>query len=101
MLRVVLLGDIAGAIGCRAVVQQVGFLRERYRADLIIANAENAAGGSGLTPSLYKRLVDAGIDGITLGDHVYKKDAIVNTLQREANIIRPANLAMQAAGKQW
>jgi metallophosphoesterase (TIGR00282 family) len=101
MIRVALLGDIVGVGGCRAVAQQMPVLRERYRADLVIANAENAAGGSGLTPTLYQRLVSAGVDGMTLGDHVFKKDTIVNTLQREPNIIRPANLPMQAAGKQW
>lgn len=101
MLRVVFLGDIVGQPGVRAVIQQLPAIRERWRPDLVIANAENAANGTGLTPTLYDRLVAAGIDAITLGDHVYKKVQINGVLQRQANIIRPANLAEQAVGKTW
>ena len=101
MIRVVILGDIVGKPGVRAVTQQLPTLRERYQPHLIVANAENAANGTGLTPSLHHRLIEAGIDGITLGDHVYKKQQIIGTLQRETNIIRPANLARQAAGRTW
>lgn len=101
MIRVVILGDIVGKPGVRAVTQQLPVIRERYQPDLVVVNAENAANGTGLTPSLYQRLIDLGIDGITLGDHVYKKLQIVSTLQRESNIIRPANLSHHAAGKTW
>lgn len=101
MLRIVILGDIVGKPGVRAVTQQLPVIRERYRPDLVIVNAENAANGTGLTPSLYQRLIDIGVDGITLGDHVYKKQQIAGTLQRESNIIRPANLSEHAAGKVW
>ena len=101
MLRIVLLGDIVGQVGVRAVMQQMPVLRERYRPDLVIANAENASKGSGLTPELYARLKQAGVDGITLGDHVYRKKQIVATLQREPDIIRPANLSGHAEGKSW
>ncbi len=100
-LRIAFLGDIVGGPGCKAVTQQLPVLRERYHPDLVIANAENAANGSGLTPELYKKLCSRGIDAMTLGDHVYKKKQIVQTLEREANITRPANLAAGAAGKRW
>ncbi len=96
-----MLGDIVGDCGVRAVEQQVAEVRKRWRPHLIIANAENAAGGSGLTPTLYKRLCAAGIDGITLGDHALRKAQIVNTLKTEANIIRPANLPEQVVGHRW
>lgn len=99
MLRIAILGDIVGVPGCKAVVQQAPILREKHGVDVIVANGENAAQGSGLTPTLYQRLVAAGVDGITLGDHVFRKEAIVATLSREANIIRPANLPVHAAGK--
>ena len=90
-----------GGPGCKALSQQLPVLRERYGPDLVIVNAENAAGGSGLTPEIYRKLCDRGVDGITLGDHVYKKKQIVRTLEREPNIIRPANLSSGAAGKRW
>ena len=100
-LRIAVLGDIVGGPGCKAVSQKLPVLRERWAPNLVIANAENAANGSGLTPELYQKLCDRGIDAITLGDHVYKKKQIVRTLEREPNIIRPANLSAGAAGKRW
>jgi metallophosphoesterase (TIGR00282 family) len=100
-LRIVFLGDIVGGPGCKAVTQQVPVIRERWSPDLIIANAETAASGTGLTPEIYKKLCARGIDAITLGDHVYKKKQIVPTLESETNIIRPANLSGGAAGKRW
>ncbi len=96
-----MLGDIVGLSGRQAVAQQIPHLRERYHPDLILANAENAANGSGLTPELYKKLCDAGITGLTLGDHVYKKAQIFPTLKKEENLIRPANLPAKAVGRTW
>jgi len=100
-LRIVFLGDIVGGPGCKAVSQLVPAIRERWEPDLVIANAENAANGTGLTPEIYKKLCARGIDAFTMGDHVYKKKQIVQTLQAESNIIRPANLSGGASGKRW
>jgi len=100
-LRIVFLGDIVGGPGCKAVSQLVPVIRERWDPGLLIVNAENAANGTGLTPEIYKKLCARGVDAITLGDHVYKKKQIVQTLQSESNIIRPANLSAGAAGKRW
>ena len=100
-LRVVMLGDIVGQPGRLAVAQLVPTIRQRWQPDLIIANAENAAGGSGLMPEQYAKLSDAGIDAFTLGDHVYKRAQIVPTLETQANIIRPANLPAGAKGRRW
>ena len=52
--------------------------------DLVVANAENAAGGSGLTPEIYQELITAGVDGITMGDHVYRRKEIFPLLQTDA-----------------
>jgi 2',3'-cyclic-nucleotide 2'-phosphodiesterase len=100
-IRVAMLGDVVGLPGRQAIAQQMAELRRRYRADLVIANAENTASGSGLTPEQYAKLCASGVDGITLGDHVYKRAQIVPTLERQANIIRPANLPALAKGRRW
>ncbi|QQE13694.1 YmdB family metallophosphoesterase [Planctomycetota bacterium] len=100
-MRIIILGDIVGTPGRQAVTQAIPVLREQYSPDLIIANAENASNGTGLTPDLYKKLVKAGVDAFTLGDHVYKKNHIIPTLQRESNIIRPANLSHKALGNRY
>jgi len=100
-LRVLFLGDVVGMPGVQAVRQAVPLLKERYRPHLIIANAENAANGTGLTPDLYRKLCEAGIDAMTLGDHVYKKQQILRTLEESDNLIRPANISEQAVGARW
>lgn len=96
-----MLGDIVGMPGVNAVCQLAPALRQQFNADLIIANAENAHEGSGITPTLYRRLIDAGIDGITLGDHAYRRMQIKSVLESQQNIIRPANLPRQAIGRTW
>ena len=96
-----MLGDIVGRSGRLAVMQQIPELRRRFEPDLIIANAENAANGSGLTPEHYRKLCAAGLDALTMGDHVFKKQQIGATLEEQPNIIRPLNLAAGAKGKGW
>lgn len=99
--RLVMLGDIVGTPGRQAVAQCIGSIRKRFDPDLVLANAENAANGSGLTPQLYEKLCKVGVDAMTLGDHAYRKKQITNTLETKANIIRPANLPPAAKGRGW
>ena len=98
-MRIAYLGDIVGTPGRRALTQQITTLRQHHRADLVIANAENIANGSGITPEQYKRLCDAGVDGMTLGDHAFRKQQIAATLNSANNLIRPINLPGRAWGK--
>jgi metallophosphoesterase (TIGR00282 family) len=97
-LRIVFLGDIVGRPGMRVATKSVKWLRKKLFASVVLANAENAADGSGLTVNQYKRLVTAGFDGITLGDHVYRKREIMPILDSESNIVRPANFPSNSAG---
>lgn len=99
-LTIAFLGDIFGAPGRRVVQQQLPLLREKFQPDVVIANAENARAGSGLSPELYHKLRALGIDGITLGDHVFRDQSIVSVLQKpDEPIARPANLPAKAAGR--
>jgi metallophosphoesterase (TIGR00282 family) len=100
-MRLLFIGDIVGRPGRDIVRRAVPGLIISQRLDLVIANAENAAGGSGLTPEIYKELLGAGVDAITLGDHIYRRREILPILQREANIVRPANLPDEAIGRSW
>lgn len=93
-----MIGDIVGKPGLRIASSAVPYLRGVVGANGIIANAENAADGSGLRCKDYRMLVEAGIDGITLGDHVYRKREIMLVLEKETNIVRPANLSPDAPG---
>jgi metallophosphoesterase (TIGR00282 family) len=100
-MRLLLIGDIVGRPGRDIVKRAVPWLIEDCNLDLVVANAENAAGGSGLTPDIYKDLIGAGVDAITLGDHIYRRREIFPILQREGNIVRPANLPEEAIGRTW
>ena len=101
-LTVAFLGDIYGSPGRQVVEQQLPRLRAEHQPDLIIANAENVCSGSGLSPRHYERLRGCGIDGITLGDHVYREQKIVSVLEDPAApILRPANLPTRAVGRPY
>jgi metallophosphoesterase (TIGR00282 family) len=98
-VRILCLGDIVGRPGRQVVHQKLPTLVRQQQVDLVIANAENIAGGSGITQNLFNKLRSYGVDVITLGDHVFRKIDIVPTLQASERIVRPANLASGAAGR--
>lgn len=98
-MRILFIGDIVGKPGHKVVSENVAAIRQEYKLDYIIANAENAADGSGLTPKIYQSLVAAGIDGITLGDHIYRRREIYPILDSEMNIVKPANYPDAAPGR--
>src|SRR5579862_8905600 len=97
--RILCLGDIVGRPGRQAVHQLLPGLVRQHQVDLVVANAENIAGGSGITQNLFHKIRSYGVDVVTLGDHVYKKLDIVPTLQTSERIVRPANLSAAAAGR--
>lgn len=97
-MRFLLLGDIVGKPGRETVISYLKNVREKY--DLIIANGENAAGGFGITPETANSILDAGIDIITSGNHIWKKDSIVPMLDcSDPVVLRPANYPTNKAGK--
>ncbi len=98
-LNVLCVGDIVGRPGRRILAERLKGLVEERLIDCVIANAENAAGGSGLTPQIYDKLLRYGVNIVTLGDHTFRKRDIVETLDRADNIARPANFSDHAAGK--
>jgi len=98
-LNILCIGDIVGRPGRRILAERLKTLARELGADCIIANAENAAGGSGLTPQIYNKLLRYGVNLVTLGDHTYRKRDIIKTLETAENIARPANFSEFAAGK--
>lgn len=100
-MQILFIGDIIGRPGREIATRAIRGLIVRHKLDLVIANAENAAGGSGLTPVIYRDLIKSGVDAITLGDHVYRRKEIYLVLKKEDNIVRPANLPEEAVGRQW
>ncbi len=100
-MRILFLGDIVGPPGVELVKSALPALRQREQIDCVVANAENASGGSGITPRTYRQLRQAGIDLVTMGDHIYKKLEIVEVLQNDDRICRPANYPPEAPGRSF
>src|SRR5204863_3291957 len=71
------------------------------KVDFVIANGENASTGMGMTPAAYRQLREAGIDLLTLGDHAYKKQDIIEVLQKDEHICKPANFPPEAPGREY
>jgi metallophosphoesterase (TIGR00282 family) len=91
-VRILFLGDVFGAPGRRAVEERLRGLREELGADFCVVNGENAADGVGLTAKLAQKLLDAGADVITTGNHVWRQRDLVPFLDESDRIVRPANL---------
>jgi len=98
-LNILCIGDVVGRPGRRVLAEKLKALTERLSIDCVIANAENAAGGSGLTPQIYNKMMRYGVNLVTLGDHTYRKRDIIETLETQENICRPANFSELAAGR--
>ena len=88
-----------GAPGRRAVEEHLPALRERLRADFCVVNGENAADGRGLTPKLAEKLLAAGADVVTLGNHAWARKELGPWLAGSERVIRPANLSRHAPGR--
>jgi hypothetical protein len=99
--KILFLGDIVGRPGRRAVAQQVPELRKQHGLQFVVANAENAAAGSGLTPGIVSDLLNAGVDVLTSGDHIFRRRDVMSIIDRETRLLRPVNISPQAAGRGW
>ncbi|HEY87575.1 MAG TPA: TIGR00282 family metallophosphoesterase [Dehalococcoidia bacterium] len=98
-MLIMAIGDIIGKPGRWAVSKLLPDLQQQYGVDLIIANAENAAGGLGLTPITAKELLSAGIDVLTSGNHIWAKREIIPYLDSEMPILRPLNYPPGVPGR--
>lgn len=98
-MNIIMIGDIVGRPGRRIIKELLPSLVTEFQIDLVIANGENAAGGNGITPDLAEELYEAGIDVLTMGNHVWDKKEILPYFQLEKRIIRPANYPPGTPGK--
>jgi len=98
-MNILFIGDIVGSSG-RAIIKAllVG-LKKEFALDFVIANIENAAGGSGITPAVASELFNYGIDAFTSGDHIFKKRDILLIINEEPRLLRPANFPLSTPGK--
>ncbi|HHT9119027.1 MAG TPA: TIGR00282 family metallophosphoesterase [Candidatus Hypogeohydataceae bacterium YC41] len=101
IFKALVLGDIVGRPGREVVEKQLSAFVQQEGIHFTVANGENASGGSGITPEVAEKLFACGLDVITTGDHVWKKKEVIQLLESEPRIIRPANYSPMALGRGW
>lgn len=100
-MNILMVGDIVGGPGRRAFAQVVSRLRDTEQLDFVVVNAENSAGGRGLTAALADELFEAGADVLTLGDHTWDQKEFTTYLASVERVTRPANFAPGCPGRGW
>lgn len=98
-MKILFIGDIVGSPGREAIEKLLPGLKKEYSLDFVIANAENAAGGSGITRRVADELFTSGVSALTSGDHIWKKREIMEIINEEERILRPANFPSGAPGR--
>jgi 2',3'-cyclic-nucleotide 2'-phosphodiesterase len=98
-VRILFIGDIVGEPGRKAVKSLLPKLREQHTLDFVIANGENSAGGSGITPKTAEEIFSAGVDVITSGDHLWDQKEVMTLLSDEKRFLRPANYPPGVPGR--
>ncbi|MGB1547854.1 MAG: TIGR00282 family metallophosphoesterase [Alphaproteobacteria bacterium] len=90
-MRILFCGDVVGRSGREAVLRHIPEVREKLKLDLVVVNAENAAGGFGITERLCEEFYDAGVDVLTLGNHAWAQREIVGYIDQDPKLLRPLN----------
>jgi hypothetical protein len=98
-VNILFVADVVGRPGRDALEARLSGLREAHDVDVCIVNAENVADGAGITPKLAERLLGAGADALTLGNHTWRRPEIAQYLARSERVIRPANLGRGTPGR--
>ena len=98
-MRLLFLGDVVGRTARDAVLRQVPVMRAQYKLDFVVVNGENAAGGFGITPDITRAFLDAGVDVVSTGNHVWDQQDIRGYIADEPRLLRPANFPPETPGK--
>ena len=101
LASILFIGDVVGGLGRRTLLALLPGLLERHEPTFVVVNAENVAGGLGITPKIADELLGAGVDVITLGNHAYHRKEIYPYLDAQERIIRPANYLRSQPGRGW
>lgn len=98
-MKILFFGDVMGRPGREAVIRALPVLRDEYHPDLVIVNGENLAHGAGVTERTLGEMLDAGVDAVTSGNHIFDKDEIAGIFAAGAPVVRPYNLKNGEYGK--
>jgi metallophosphoesterase (TIGR00282 family) len=98
-MRILFIGDVVGRSGRAIVLERLPGLVTDWKLDLVVVNGENAAGGFGITETIYNELIDAGADAITLGNHAWDQREALVFIERAPRLIRPVNYPKGTPGR--
>src|SRR3954466_10998779 len=98
-MRILFIGDIVGRSGRTIVLDRLPGLIEQWKLDFVVINGENAAGGFGITETIYRELIDAGADAITLGNHAWDQKEALVFIERAPRLVRPINYPAGTPGR--
>jgi metallophosphoesterase (TIGR00282 family) len=98
-MRILFVGDVVGRTGRSAVNERLPGLIAKWQLDLVVVNGENSAGGFGITEAIYRELIDAGADAITLGNHAWDQKEALVFIERAPKLIRPVNFPAGTPGR--
>jgi 2',3'-cyclic-nucleotide 2'-phosphodiesterase len=98
-MRILFVGDVVGRSGRTIVYERLPGLVRDWKLDLVVANGENAAGGFGITEAIYRELLDAGVDAVTLGNHAWDQKEALVFIERAPRLIRPINYPAGTPGR--
>jgi metallophosphoesterase (TIGR00282 family) len=98
-MRLLFVGDVVGRSGRTAVTESLPALRRDWNLDCVIVNGENAAGGFGITETIYQEMLDAGADAVTLGNHAWDQREALVFIERAPRLVRPINYPPGTPGR--
>ncbi len=98
-MRILFVGDIFGRPGRKALCHWIPRIREEFSIDITLVNGENAAGGLGITPEITKEILGMGVQGMTLGNHTWRKKSLAKAIDGFSNVIRPVNYPEAVPGR--
>jgi metallophosphoesterase (TIGR00282 family) len=98
-MKVIIIGDVVGKPGRKVLCASLKRLKDQHEAEFIVANVENAAEGAGVVPRAGDEILNAGVDVMTSGNHIYDKKEVIQYIENQPRLIRPANYAPDAPGR--
>jgi len=98
-MKILVIGDVVGKPGRVALLERLQDLKEHYAIDFTTMNAENVAGGFSITPPIAEQLFRSGIDVMTSGNHIFDKHEVIDYIEKQPRLLRPANYPPNTPGK--
>src|SRR5215468_10957247 len=98
-MNVIIVGDIVGRPGRKVLTSMLKRLKEEHEAEFVVANVENAAEGAGVVPKVGDEILNAGVDVMTSGNHIFDKKDVIPYIENQPRLLRPANYSPEAPGR--